>query len=233
MWLLFVILWAGWAPIVAPLTVTTGTALQRLGLRKIYGIKDSSEEEGPQPIPEPKIPRDTSRPYPRPRNSRSKLNRVCPVCGTGAETTGLDGKVLGWPTHASCAEWLGDWKPPRPAPSPVVPGKAAVSITVENSPRTQVNVGSGNNQRVPFTSQQVEVSAKLANGLISLDEARERLNREIVASWGVTPAILEKHTHKAGDPLPIERCPQCGAQFCGTPDYLRSAYKLHLQLGCR
>ena len=193
-------------------------------------------EPAPVPVPVPKTPRDTSRPYPRPQGGRRKPDRTCPVCGTGRETGDLDGRVLGWRAHRTCAEWLGDWKPPDPeiaklrqalddAKSHKVlvlpPGKPAVSITVENSPGAQVNVGGGAG------------GTYTATAMTSVNEARERLNQEIIASWGVPPAILGQHTHKAGDPLPIERCPECGAQFCGTPEYLRSAYKLHLQRGCR
>jgi hypothetical protein len=61
--------------------------------------------------PERREPRDLSRPYPRPKGHRSKLNRVCPVCGTGRETTTLDVRLLGWPAHRTCTEWLGGWKP--------------------------------------------------------------------------------------------------------------------------
>ena len=189
---------------------------------------------GPPPEPEPRVPRDTSRPYPRPKGHGSKLNRVCPVCGTGRETGDLDGRVFGWPAHRTCAEWLGDWKPQRRFPVPPAAGiaEAKVAITVNASPGAQINVGNGNSQRAAFTSQQVEISARLANGLISLNEAREHLDREIVASWGVPPLMLQEHTHKVGDPVPAERCPKCGAQFAGPPAYLRQAYEMHRQVGC-
>lgn len=221
--------------------------------------KKPAAAPAPQPVPEPRVPRDTSRPYPRPKGSRSKLNRVCPVCGTGRETGDLDGRVLGWPAHASCAEWLGDWEPPYiPAPPrPVVrsgstntiryAGNASGSlgggaggsgsISVVGSPGAQVNAGNGNRQDGSFpvasTDDLAHAQEMVKNGAISLNEARERLNRQITASWGVPPAMLEQHTHKAGDPIPVEECPKCGARFCGPPDYLRSAYKTHQQTGCR
>lgn len=189
------------------------------------------------PAPELRIPRDTSRLYPRAKDSRSKLNRVCPVCGTGRETGDLDRRVLGWPAHRTCAEWLGDWKPPGYVPPPPCrPAGSVTAVAVSNSPGVQVNVGNGNSQAasLPIASTAVIASAQemVRNGLASVDEVRERLNREIISSWGVAPMMLEEHTHKAGDPVPGERCPQCGARFCGPPDYLRQAFKMHRQLGC-
>ena len=67
---------------------------------------------------EPRGPRDTSRPYPRPKGHRSKLNSGAALCaGPDGRRGLLRQKVLGWlGLHASCAEWLGDWHSPRPAP---------------------------------------------------------------------------------------------------------------------
>ena len=73
----------------------------------------------------------------------------------------------------------------------------------------------------------------LQNGIASPDEVRERLNAEIIAGWGVPPTMLQEHTHKPGDPVPAVQCPSCGARFIGTPDYLREAYRIHRQAGCR
>lgn len=243
----------------ALLFVTARGVMLTHALRRERSI--TADELPPPPpsvtVPEPKIPRDTSRPYPRPKGSRSKLNRVCPVCGTGQETGDLDGRILGWPAHRTCAEWLGDWKPKGslashqavPPSSPVPTGsitvsgnldgiastgQGSVSIQVSTSPSAQVNVGSGNSQVVWSESGKTDpVVLMTQNGAISPAEARERLNREIVASWGVPPMMLEEHTHKAGDPAPTEQCPKCGARFCGTPDYLRSAFRMHQRTGCR
>lgn len=211
----------------------------------------------PELAPEPRTPGDLDRSYPRPKGGRRKADRTCPVCGTGDTTGSLDGKVLGWPAHASCAEWLGDWKPPNPAPPPFKPDKALIghmergqkAIPVFGGTATTITVaasgapagpGSAATHIVPNGSFPIASADDLAraqdmvrNGLISAGEFRERLNQQIAWSWGVPPAILEDHTHKAGDPIPIERCPECGAQFCGPPDYLRSAYRMHLQTGCR
>ena len=75
-----------------------------------------------EPEPELRVPRDLDRQYPRPKGGRRKLDKTCPACGTGAETTALNGKILGWPAHASCAEWLGEhWRPARPVPPPYKP----------------------------------------------------------------------------------------------------------------
>jgi hypothetical protein len=68
----------------------------------------------PEPQPEPRVPCDLDRPYPRPKGGRRRQDSTCPVCGTGDTTGALDGRVLGWRAHASCAEWLGGWKPPSP-----------------------------------------------------------------------------------------------------------------------
>ena len=81
--------------------------------------------------PDGRVPRDLDRPYPRPKGGRRKLDKTCPVCGTGAETTPLDGKVLGWRAHGSCAEWLGEWQPTGrlPVPLPYSPDKSLIGYT--------------------------------------------------------------------------------------------------------
>jgi hypothetical protein len=233
------------AAIAALLVLTLTVPSSSLCIRR--RITAAVEAPQPEPAPEPRVPRDTSRPYPRPKGSRSKLNRVCPVCGTGRETGDLDRRVLAWPAHRTCAEWLGDWKPPRPTAPPFKPDRELIGYRERGRKGTVSVTVSGNNHQVTvgqdikqISSYPIASAADLARaqemmtlGMASVDEARERLNREIVASWGVPPAILKEHTHKVGDPLPVERCPKCGAQFVGTPDYLRSAYKVHLQLGCR
>jgi hypothetical protein len=204
--------------------------------------------------PEPKAPRDTSRTYPRPSHSRSKLNRICPVCGM-EDPGSLDGKVLGWPAHRLCAEWLGEWRPSRQVPAPdaaklraalndcassrkviVLPPGGTV-INVKDSPGAQISIGNGNSRHtddlVSCQNGMTDPVVLIQRGMASVDEVRERLNREIIASWGVPPAILQEHTHKAGDPVPIERCPKCDARFAGPPDYLRMAFEMHRQAGCR
>jgi hypothetical protein len=198
-----------------------------------------------EPAPEPRAPRDMSRAYPRPKGSRSKLNQVCPVCGTGQETgiTGdLDGRLFGWPAHRTCAEWLGDWKPapPRYKPDKALIGymekgqkaPANVSVTVNGSPGAQVNVGDRNTQVIWSDSGTTDPVTLITNGMASVDEVRARLDRQIAANFTVAPAALEEHTHKVGDPLPTVRC-ACGAVFAGTPDYLRQAMEIHRQVGCR
>jgi|ERR1039457_448816 hypothetical protein len=153
-------------------------------------IRRAGHDPASVPAPEPKVPRDTSRPYPRTKGSRSKLNRVCPVCGTGRETGDLDRRVLGWPAHRTCAEWLGDWKPPGYVPPPPYrPTGSVTAVAVSNSPRAQVSVGNGE----VFSSEEVEVSALYMNGLITVNEARLRLNAEMFRMFGVPPADLGGH----------------------------------------
>lgn len=204
------------------------------------------------PPPEPRVPRDTSRPYPRSKGSRSKLNRVCPVCGTGRETGDLDGRVLGWPAHRTCAEWLGDWKPvlrsggeyaAEPARSdvgPVVRTGSTNTITYAGSASATCGGGGGGTSvnGIAFASPgTMDIAEQVQKGLMTVDEARLRLNAEMFASagifpsWEVSPGALEEHTHKASDPLPSVRC-SCGAQFIGPPEYLTSAMEMHRQIGC-
>ena len=200
------------------------------------------------PVPEPRVPRDTSRTYPRPKGSRSKLNRVCPVCGTGQATGILDGRVLGWPAHRTCAEWLGDWKPvvrgggeyaTEPARSGVGPvARVGSTNTVTYIGASSTTCGGGgaggsSTNGIAFASPEtMAITEQVKNGLISVGEARERLDREIVATFAVSPMALEEHAHKASDPLPTVRC-TCGAQFIGTPEYLKSAMETHRRVGCR
>ena len=171
------------------------------------------------PESEPRTPRDTSRTYPRPGRTRSKLTRVCPVCGM--EDSGrLDGKVLGWPAHWSCAEWLGDWRPARPTPPPFrpdpelaghmdrgQPGCTNTIIFTGKGPVVAGGGGAGGSSQSTFTSGQVEVSAMMAAGLISLDEARER----IASAFSVPPPALGATWSVAGDSQPlITGCFACG-----------------------
>ena len=224
------------AAVTALLVLTLTVPSSPLCIRR--RITAEVEAPEPEPAPEPKIPRDTSRTYPRPKGSRSKLNRVCPVCGTGSETGDLDGRVLGWPAHWSCAEWLGDWKPPRPEPPPYKPDVALIGYMERG-------------QKPPPASR-AEVSglkcdgcgALLGTGVRYHDTAGHRYcpacdrkgyghpDRQIVSSFTVTPMALEEHTHKVGDPLPTVRC-ACGAVFVGPPGYLTEAMKIHRQVGCR
>lgn len=78
------------------------------------------------PEPEPRVPRDPSRPFLFVREQLDAapelrpLLSVCPVCGM-TDPGNLDGEVRGWPAHRSCQEWLGDWKPDWPASAAVRP----------------------------------------------------------------------------------------------------------------
>jgi hypothetical protein len=198
------------------------------------------------PEPEPRVPRDLDRPYPRPKGGRRKLDKTCPVCGTGDGTSSLGGKILGWPAHASCAEWLGDWAPPSPMimelqralddindrrtltpgdPGPIEVGPVARPVstnTVHYTGGTVATVihwtgGAGG-------STSGDVMAWLANGLISTDEARLRLNVEMLSGFGLPgPDLGETFTRKA--------CPDCGMEFSGTADAIDTSLYVHRKEG--
>ena len=80
------------------LALTVPTSPLRIRRR----IAAEVEAPEPEPAPEPKVPCDTSRTYPRPKGSRSKLNRVCPVCGTGWYLVGITYRKDG---HINSAHW--------------------------------------------------------------------------------------------------------------------------------
>ena len=147
--------------------------------------------------PDGRVPRDLDRPYPRPAGGRRKLDKTCPVCGTGAETTPLDGKVLGWRAHGSCAEWLGDWGPPSPQVAelqraldgfkdhrvPVV-AMGGTAITVTN---WTGGAGGSSLDRMALTNSVAAViRQQLAGGHVTVDEARDR----IVTAFGVPGPVM-------------------------------------------
>ena len=53
-------------------------------------------------------------------------------------------------------------------------------------------------------------------GLILVDEARSRLDREIISSFAVPPATIEQTGKPPGVPVITDYCP-CGKRFAGTP----------------
>jgi hypothetical protein len=159
---------------------------------------------------EPRIPRDTSRPYPRPKGHRSKLNRVCPVCGTGKETGGLDKRLLGWPVHGSCAEWAGGWEPPsavvppasasRPVKGGYSPPARAYGLSnVPNAP-----AGPGSVAAPSGTTALAAMAKFVETGMASIDEMRD----QILGAFSVPPADLGTARSQAGDRLPL--CPEGG-----------------------
>jgi hypothetical protein len=219
------------------------------------------------PEPELRAPRDPGRPYPRPKGGRRKLDKTCPVCGTGPETTALDGKILGWPAHASCAEWLGEhWRPARPAAPPFSPDKQLIGYIEQGQKPNAVKrgttystyVGTGNltaselappppsvsvrgsTDAVHYAggtaitvsawdagaggSTSEDVMAWLANGLISTDEARLRLNAEMLSGFALPgPDVGNAFTRKA--------CPDCGMEFSGTADAIDTSLYVHRKEG--
>jgi hypothetical protein len=165
---------------------------------------------GPTP-PDGRIPRDLDRPYPRPKGGRRKLDKTCPVCGTGDETTALDGRVLGWRAHASCAEWLGDWKPKTPAgggeyaaepsghcdPGPIPVGPVlrhrtggTNTIRYAGGPSGGGAGGSGGSGSVQVVRCENGTTDPLVlmtqRGMISIDEARA----QIITAFGVPGPVL-------------------------------------------
>lgn len=164
----------------------------------------ASGPAGPKISPQPELrePHDRDRPYPRPKGNRRKLDKTCPVCGTGDSTGLLDGRFLGWKAHNSCAEWAGDWKPRIPAP-PYVPTGAVTpprSISVGGSLSgiastgngvvnylggTAITIGANRDGSYPVvTAADVDAAADLlARGVVSVDELRER----ITSIFGVPP----------------------------------------------
>ena len=184
--------------------------------------------------PDGRVPRDLDRPYPRPAGGRRKPDKTCPVCGTGAETTPLDGKVLGWRAHGSCAEWLGEWRPQRPVPLPYSPDKSLIGYIeqgqksadpgpIQVGPMLRRETGSTNTiHYAGNTAGAVDRSGgaggsggvtitphMLMNGLISLDEARERLTRPVAGQGTITVGALD------GAPSFRWRC-ACGVTAFGT-----------------
>ena len=163
-----------------------------------------------EPEPELRVPRDLDRPYPRPAGGRRKLDKTCPVCGTGDETGSLDGKVLGWRAHGSCAEWLGEWKPKAlrgggeyaaepfgdPGPIPVGPMTRSGGNTIAYTGGTVATVigwggGAGGSSSSPNSmaltnSAAATIRQQLASGQVSVDEARER----IITAFGVPGPAL-------------------------------------------
>jgi hypothetical protein len=239
-----------WTIALVPLLPTAGAVTHRVAVRKVYGAKDGTEERRPEPLPEPRVPRDTSRPYPRPKGHSSKLNRVCPVCGTGSETGVLDGRIFGWPAHPECKEWLEGWKPESPEVRELqkvldaIPAGSSWPLSLPPQPTvrsasTNSTHYAGGGAAAVIGGGSPTSNVALTNGLITVNEARERLDQQIVGSFGIpgpafsmSPGALEEHTHKVGDPVPYARC-ACGAMFRGTPEYLRTAMKMHSTAGCR
>ena len=158
--------------------------------------------------PDGRVPRDLDRPYPRPAGGRRKPDKTCPVCGTGAETTPLDGKVLGWRAHGSCAEWLGEWQPTGrlPVPLPYSPDKSLIGY-MEKGQRTAwdpaITLGGGGG------------------------------TSEAVMDWlakGSFPIAIEQRRKPPGAPVITEYC-TCGTKFTGTPEWIGMRLDVHRASG--
>ena len=193
-----------------------------------------------EPGPEPRTPRDLDRPYPRPAGGRRKPDKTCPVCGTGAETTPLDGKVLGWRAHGSCAEWLGEWQPQRPVPLPYSPDKSLIGY-MEKGQRTAwdpgpIEVGAATRQGTTNTIHCTGGTAITLGGGGGTSEA--------VMDWlakGSFPIASEEDLRRARDAIEQRRKPPgapviteyctCGTKFTGTPEWIRMRLDVHRASG--
>jgi hypothetical protein len=233
------------------LAVVVGCLIARVSFARPVGkvvkaeLRKVKAETPAVPEPEPRVPRDLDRPYPRPKGGRRKLDKTCPVCGTGDGTGSLGGKVLGWPAHASCAEWLGEqWRPARPAPPPFSPDKQLIGYIEQGQKPAVVKqgatyttyVGAGEavasftygagggggagGSTMNFTSSVAiganpdgsfpiataddlgHVQEMVRNGMVSLDEVRQRLDRKKAApvfpeyctcGWSTTIGTAEEN----------------------------------------
>ena len=197
--------------------------------------------------PDGRVPRDLDRPYPRPAGGRRKPDKTCPVCGTGAETTPLDGKVLGWRAHGSCAEWLGEWQPQRPVPLPYSPDKSLIGY-MEKGQRTAWDPGP-----IEVGGRSVSVSGNLT-GIASTGDGAANViyaAAETVATGvhgvaaqgrfrhrepGASPKrvacrdAIEQRRKPPGAPVITEYC-TCGTKFTGTPEWIRMRLDVHRASG--
>ena len=134
----------GWPVILGLLAWVFLSGPRPIGRRAREHVAAPAPELEPKPQPEPHVPRDLDRPYPRPKGGRRRQDSLCPVCGTGDTTGVLDGRVLGWRAHASCAEWLGDWEPARPEPPPFKPDRSLIGYIEQGQKPPPAGPRSGN-----------------------------------------------------------------------------------------
>jgi hypothetical protein len=232
------------AVLIACLTGIALLAVSGLGVRETHRLRmlQGRAPARPEPAsaPQPRAPLDLDRPYPRPKGARRKLASVCPVCGTGRETAAtytrrLDGEVLGWPAHLSCAEWLGDWKPAGGgewAAEPAVirrsgstntihyAGGAGGSVTggaggtgsatIQGSGIVSTGDGAVNLQALQghILSEEERITQSVMNGFISLGEAAAFLREQM-------------------PPVAREACPDCGMEFTGTATDRQHSLAVH------
>lgn len=197
-------------------------------------MRARAEAETPAvPAPEPRTPADTTRTYPRPKGSRSKLNRVCPVCGSGDETGALDGRVLGWPAHRSCAEWLGEWKPAikaGPADHPPAPNFASSAFTGATPPDTKPGRSitvSGNLTGIASTGDGAVNVAYTGGTAITMGGADRAALENLVAMQEMFLDSEMRRTYgKPPKPVFPEYC-TCGKEFTGTAEQNRQALDTH------
>ena len=189
-----------------------------------------------EPGPEPRTPRDLDRPYPRPAGGRRKPDKTCPVCGTGAETTPLDGKVLGWRAHGSCAEWLGEWQPQRPVPLPYSPDKSLIGYMEKGQQLGDpgpIELANRRWRTAPNPAEREAAFDALKN-MIGLGEtfarkACEDCGMEFSGTSIDLAASFQAHQvsgqceqrRRKQAPAAIDEYCTCGMKFCGTPARIR------------
>ena len=186
--------------------------------------------------PDGRVPRDLDRPYPRPAGGRRKPDKTCPVCGTGAETTPLDGKVLGWRAHGSCAEWLGEWQPQRPVPLPYSPDKSLIGYMEKGQQLGDpgpIELANRRWRTAPNPAEREAAFDALKN-MIGLGEtfarkACEDCGMEFSGTSIDLAASFQAHQvsgqceqrRRKQAPAAIDEYCTCGMKFCGTPARIR------------
>ena len=189
--------------------------------------------------PDGRVPRDLDRPYPRPAGGRRKPDKTCPVCGTGAETTPLDGKVLGWRAHGSCAEWLGEWQPTGrlPVPLPYSPDKSLIGYMEKGQKGERSIAVSGNLTGIASTG---DGAVNLGGTAITIGAgtASEAVLAWLANGWrtAADPAQREVafdalKTALDGDTFTRRACPDCGMEFAGTADAIDTSLYAHRKGG--
>jgi hypothetical protein len=223
MWLLLPRL----APMLAPLAWMVITYLTLL--RPARKRRRVARLEATKPAPERREPRDTSRPYPKPDSISPGDERltVCPVCGM-EDLLFLDGgpdqgDLMGWPAHATCAEWLGDWVPApaeRPVPEYRYLGSAGtIPVHLGGTVATIFTAGESINRSAVAIDQMTQAANA---GMMTMDELRER----IVGAFGIPEISITTTSADAG----TATC-DCGMSFSGIAVDLDRSMEAHRTSG--
>lgn len=206
-------------------------------VRPVRKRRKAEAAEAAGPVPERREPYDLSRPYPKPDGSGEDDERLgtCPVCGMD-DPLQLDGGLfqgdcLGWPAHATCIEWLGDWKP---APPPFRPNPELIGcVGAQNSARPVYLGGTAVTIPSPASilpgqarDRSAEIVSGLASaqqaGMITMDELRER----IVGAFGYPQFTITADSDGGG----TVTC-DCGMCFHGMPVEVDKSMEVHRTCG--